>query len=115
LWKFKVVEDDIVGVEAINSNLMITVASLDSRNMPLCETCLMKELCIGQCLGSMFEANGDPFMPIPTVCALEHAKILGILDGVWDIGEMGSFYDVIARKKKDSIRLIEGMRGPYGL
>lgn len=114
LWKFTANEHEITGVEAINPNLMLTVASLDTRNMPICECCLVRELCIGQCLGSMFETNGDPFMPIPTVCALEHAKIAAILDGIWDIGEMGHFYNISMRKKKDSIRLIEIMRGHYG-
>jgi radical SAM protein with 4Fe4S-binding SPASM domain len=116
LWKFKVEKNEISGVEAININLLLAVASLDHKTLPLCEYCIIKEMCNGQCLGSMYENNGDIFMPVPTVCALEHAKVLGILDGVGDIGEMKYFYQVTDQNKRDSIRLIEKTRGVnYGL
>jgi hypothetical protein len=47
---------------------------------------LKKYNCTLGCLGSQFEANGDEFSPIPTVCQLEHAKMLGLVKGAKEIG-----------------------------
>ena len=104
LWKFKTENDQISGIEAINYNLAIAAASYDYRNSPYCNYCTIREFCPGQCLGSMYETNRDPFMPIPTVCALEHAKIAGILDELKDLGLWHHFYDW-AQPKQKSIKL----------
>ena len=92
LWKFVTRDDKIIDVEALNYNLLIAVASLDYKNSPFCNYCSIRELCSGQCLGSMYEVNGDPFIPIPTVCALEHAKVAGMLDELGTLGLLPYFY-----------------------
>jgi radical SAM protein with 4Fe4S-binding SPASM domain len=51
-------------------------------NYPICCDCNINHLCTGGCLGAQFEAMKDPFIPIPSVCATEHAKIKGVLDGM---------------------------------
>jgi len=86
LWKFKVENDKIVDIESLNTNLLTSMASLDHSTLPMCEACLIKNVCGYQCLGSMYEVNKDPFMPIPTVCALAHAKIAAVYDEVYDLG-----------------------------
>ena len=100
LWKFITDGKEIVDVEAINYNLAIAAASYDFRNSPYCTYCSIRELCTGQCLGSMYETNGDPFIPIPTVCALEHAKVAGMLDELIELGLFPHFYSWAERKQK---------------
>lgn len=104
LWKFLVQNNEIVDIESLNFNLAIAVASMDSKNLPYCEYCSIKEFCSGQCLGAMYETNGDPFLPIPTVCALEHAKASAILDELQELGIWQYFYDW-SSKKQSSLKL----------
>lgn len=80
LWKFKTENDKIVDIEAFNPALFFSWASSDYINFPYCEGCFLKNFCLGQCWGSMFETNRSPFIPIPTVCALEHTKVKAIFD-----------------------------------
>jgi sulfatase maturation enzyme AslB (radical SAM superfamily) len=103
LWKFKVDNNEIIGIENLNHNLLITAFSLDFRSMPMCEFCPIRELCSGQCLGSMFESSRDLFAPIPTVCALEHAKAAAIIDELHDLRLLEGFYPRIASIKEKSI------------
>ena len=105
MWKFITDGEKITDIEAINYNLAIAAASFDFRNSPYCNYCSIRELCTGQCLGSMFETNGDPFMPIPTVCALEHAKVAGILDELKALGLSHHFYSWTSPLKQKSLKI----------
>ena len=93
LWRFRTNDKEITGIEGLNINLAIAAASFDFKNSPFCNYCTIREFCTGQCLGSMYETTGDPFMPIPTVCALEHAKVAGILDELKELGLWQHFYN----------------------
>ena len=104
-WKFVTDGEKITDIEAINYNLAIAAASFDSKNSPYCNYCSIRELCSGQCLGSMFETNGDPFIPIPTVCALEHAKVAGMLDELKELGLSPHFYNWIGSTKQESLKV----------
>lgn len=111
LWRFKTDDTKILDIEAINYNLMVAVASLDYKNSPFCNYCSIRGLCSGQCLGAMYEVNKDPFIPIPTVCALEHAKVAGMLDELKELGLSQYFYDW-SKPKQASIKLYyEYLRG----
>ena len=103
LFKFIVEDDKIVDIESLNYHMMVAMYSADNNNFPWCENCTIRDLCSGQCLGAMYETNGDPFIPIPTVCALAHAKVAAILDELWDLGLFQYFYDFTNKKK--SIKL----------
>jgi radical SAM protein with 4Fe4S-binding SPASM domain len=91
LFKFLVENNEITDIEALNPGMMIAMYSMDRKNQPFCETCPINKFCIGQCLGAMFETNQDNFMPIPTVCALEHAKVAAILDEIIELGLFDAF------------------------
>jgi len=100
LWKFTKNENEITGIEAMNYNLAFAVASYDFKAGPFCNYCPIREFCSGQCMGSMYETNGDPFIPIPTVCAIEHAKAAAILDELKDLGLWEHFYEWAGPKQK---------------
>jgi len=76
----------ITGVRAHNVELFLAILTLKGTCLPLCETCLIKEVCPKGCLGAQFETTGDPFSPVPTICMMEHWKVLSILLALREIG-----------------------------
>lgn len=106
LFRFKVEGGEIQGIESINPSLLITMFSAKTTNFPFCETCAIKDLCSSQCLGAMYEVNRDNFIPIPTVCALEHAKIAAVLDELKELNLLESFYE-FSVNKRESLKLYD--------
>lgn len=107
LGKFVVEDSKIKGIEAKNPELAIGEVAFDSKTMPQCETCAIKYLCQGQCLGSMYETTGDLFSPIPTVCRLEHAKIASMIKTYKRLGIYEPIFDRLNPDKQASLRLVE--------
>jgi len=103
LGYFDKTNDNIVG---INPSLMVGIHSSESSTYPYCQNCIIKHLCTGQCLGSMFETTGDMFTPIQSVCMLEHAKTKSILSTLDRLGVLQSILPKIKKKKKNSIFMI---------
>lgn len=104
---FKVEDDKIVGLKADNPELMVAINSLEQKNQPQCEACLMKELCSFGCLGSQFEITGDLFSPIPTVCHLQHAKIFAMIKTYKGLGIYDAILDRINSEKITALRQLE--------
>jgi len=90
--KFKTHNNRIVGFESNNVEAMIQGITFNTNNLPFCQTCLIKNSCHGGCLGAQFEETGSMYVPIPTVCRLEHAKVLGVLEGINEIGGLGYLF-----------------------
>jgi radical SAM protein with 4Fe4S-binding SPASM domain len=68
-------------IEAKNPEMYIASNGLKSTlTYPICQDCTINHLCKGGCLGAQYETMKDPFIPIPEVCAMEHAKLVGILE-----------------------------------
>ena len=63
--------------------------------MPYCAECPINELCLGQCLGAQYESNKSLFVPIPTVCALEHAKLITALTKFEEYGVFNKILNVL--------------------
>jgi len=106
LFKFNVKDNKISGIEDINLPLLISMYSAKSSNFPFCETCTINELCAGQCLGAMYEINQSNFIPIPSVCALEHVKVAAVLDELIDLDLFRFFYEE-AIPKRESLKLYQ--------
>ena len=53
----------------------------------------------------MVEENKDPFLVIPTVCALAHTKVSAILDELWDLDLWHHYYSWTTPAKQQSIKL----------
>lgn len=109
LWKFVTENDKITGIEAINPNLALAVNSFDFRTNPHCCYCSIRDMCNGQCLGAMHEQHGDVFTPIPTVCALEHAKVAGMLDELKELDLFKHFYGWIHPIKQKTLKVYDEM------
>jgi radical SAM protein with 4Fe4S-binding SPASM domain len=111
LFKFKT-DKHITGIETINTPMLISMFSSKNSNFPFCESCAIKEFCTGQCLGSMYETNKDNFIPIPTVCNLEHIKVAAIIDELKELDLLKFFYNINV-SKRNSIKLYEQQWGKH--
>ena len=87
--KFEVNDDEIVGFKSKNVEFFLAIQAASVKSNPMCEKCMIKHFCSGQCFGSMYEATGDPFSPIPTVCKLFHGKLRMVLR---TLKRLGCFY-----------------------
>ena len=103
----KVENNKIVGIEAFNPELMIAIGSLQQKNQPQCEACLLKTLCSFGCLGSQFETTADLFSPIPTVCQLQHAKISAMIKAYKDLKVYNTILNRVNPDKADALRRLE--------
>ena len=87
-------------IEPWNVPFFFAIQGYNLKHAPFCESCLLRPICPGGCLGAQYEVFGDPFIPIPTVCLMEHAKALGFLTALEDLDKFHSFVDVIPEEKR---------------
>ncbi|MEW6106196.1 MAG: hypothetical protein AB1563_07520 [Bacillota bacterium] len=107
--RFLVRDGRITGIEANNVEFLIGELTFQGDAAPMCETCLIKPMCAKGCLGSQFESTGDFFSPIPTVCQLEHGKLLGMIEGYKSIGMWSRFLTWIDEGAAYRLRKLEEM------
>lgn len=98
--RFTVEDGKITGITSKNVEMALGVIAAAGKNMPYCQACTIKSLCSLGCLGAQYESTGDFFTPIPTVCQMEHAKVLGILLALRDIGMLNDVLSVTNADKR---------------
>lgn len=107
---FETIDNTIVDIKCTNPELAIGVYSFEANTAPFCSTCILKHICSKGCLGSQLEETNDMFMPIPSVCKLEHYKIKSMIKAYT---ELGIFDDILQRvndnKRYTLIKLKEMM------
>ncbi len=60
---------DITGIKANNPQMAINILMLDNRKVILgCDSCILKDVCLGTCKGQSIESHSDPFYNDPKVC-----------------------------------------------
>lgn len=115
LGRFKVENNKVAGIEALDPELAIAEVTFDFKTQPQCEQCLIKNVCQGQCLGAMYEVTGDLFSPIPTVCLLERAKIIAMIKAYQDLKIFGAILGSINEKKKIALEQVANQIKEEGL
>jgi len=109
LGRFKVGDNRILKLEPNNLELSIGLSSFDKKDLPMCETCLLKYLCDGVCLWSQFKKTGDLFSPDPTVCRLKHGEIVNMIKNYKKLGIYNEIYDKLSKDKKDSLDFLSNL------
>ncbi len=104
--KFIVEDGNITGIEAMNFAALLGIHTTGFKTFAVCEVCPIKHLCTGGCLGAQLEATGDMFTPIPSMCRMEHYKIVGIMKGCKEIGMLGKLMSKISEEKQQAILLL---------
>ena len=107
LGHFKVKDGKVIEIESENPELAIAEVAFDHKTLPQCESCMIKNLCQGQCLGAMYEITGDPFSVIPSVCRLEHIKIRAMIEAYKELGIYGAIKTRVNEEKQAGLGLVE--------
>ena len=100
--KFNIENNQIKNIEAINPYLATRILFGNNKiNHIKCDSCLYSSKCIQGCLGSQYENEDDPFIPIDNVCLLFKEKIkfllkkyeqLGFIDFCMNISPYSPWY-----------------------
>jgi len=104
--QFKVENGEIVDIEAMNIEPFLAMNSVDRRNFTNCESCAIKEFCSAGCLGSNYETTGDIFTNAPTVCRMEHYKIMGLIHGLQDKNALHFVAARLSEEKKQALQIL---------
>lgn len=99
--------DKVTGIDIDKPELLIGHTTFNQMNQPMCEDCMIRNLCTGQCIGSQYETTGDLFSPIPTVCQLEYMKLAALIKGHKDVGLLDRIKKRITDVKEYEIEIIE--------
>ena len=103
--------EKVTGLNIRNPELMMGIYSLNGNNLPFCENCLIKPLCQKGCLGAQYETIGDLFTPIPTVCSLQHGKMIGLVRGLIETGLFDKVLNRINEEKCFALEQIAKIGG----
>jgi len=109
LGRFQAEDNRIIKLEPNNLELLIGLSSFDKKNLPMCETCLLKYLCNGVCLFSQFKKTGDLFSPDPALCRFKHWEIVTMVKEYKKLGIYGKIYDKLSEDKKDSLDFLSNL------
>jgi radical SAM protein with 4Fe4S-binding SPASM domain len=101
--KYRVEENKIVGIEGKNVELMSSTQSQNNKISPLCEKCVISQLCQGGCLGSQYETTGDLYNPIPSVCRANHYKIQGFYESWKELGILPNILGLLSDEKREAL------------
>ena len=101
--KFVVENDTIVDIEANNPQMACKVLMANFNLSSFgCDACTFNEYCLKGCYGAQYEAQGDPFIPVPEVCNFFKGKYsflynyyeqLGVIDHLRSISPLEKGYE----------------------
>jgi len=113
--KFIVQDGEIVDIEPMSFYIHLAINSFKAENAFVCSHCPINSMCAFYCLGANFEFNNSLFIPVPTVCRMEHFKLKAMFKsfehlGIWNEYErflQGQEYRV-AISKLEQAKYIKG-------
>lgn len=77
----------IINIEAEkNINGYLNMVDINPMFKLKCSNCNIRDFCMTGCLGSQFEVNSDPFLPINSVCYLFKCKVSYLMDRYYNLG-----------------------------
>lgn len=79
---YLVEKDGDLDVEFRNPELHIAIQGLVKNQLPRCSECLIRNFCIGPCLGANYEFSKNLFCTPPTVCMVQYMAMKTILDNL---------------------------------
>ena len=82
-------------IVAKNISPFISIVSAKGSNLPVCNSCSIKDYCIKGCLGAQYEYSKELFIPSDTVCNLFKAKTVFLLQKYTSLGYVDLFINLI--------------------
>jgi len=108
LGELMIENEQITGdIATTNPELYLAGIATTQKTWPYCESCTIKSMCSGGCLGAQYETMGDMFTPIPTVCRLEHAKLIAMIEAYKEIGMYGSILGRVNEEKRATLQILD--------
>lgn len=98
--------DKVLTFEVEHPELMVTTLGISTKSLPYCAECPINGLCLGPCIGSQYESNKNLFVPIPTVCALETAKIITAIKKMEEFGALNSFLNSLSQQDVEQVQYL---------
>lgn len=90
--KFKVENDQIIGLEAINPAMAAKcLLGNYEHGIPGCDACFYNRYCMRGCLGAQQEVMNDPWYPIPGICKFYKSHIKHLIKKYEQCG----FFEII--------------------
>lgn len=86
IGQFIVEDDKIVGIKAINGELMIAKSHLKIDCCPHCESCELVGICDNFCLGQSYEDSNLFIMPMRKVCIFHNAQYKYLIKRYYELG-----------------------------
>lgn len=71
---------EIIDIKPQNVNAYIAFRTAKEQNLPMCNSCFLKNICLKGCFGSQFEDSGELFLPIPNVCNFFYHKYKTLIE-----------------------------------
>lgn len=68
-------EDSVLKYKNNNIELLNLICGVNKKYLPHCTSCIVRDNCIGPCLGANYESNKNMFVTPPTVCLVMHAIV----------------------------------------
>ena len=93
-----------------HAELGLTIFGFHVNSQPMCSKCPVNKLCIGGCIGSQFEANGEMFAPIKSVCRTNFTIIKAVVDGLDRYGVLDNVKSVLGTVAKNQVEWIKGAK-----
>ncbi len=108
---YKIFETSTLSPDSLefeDKNISLGIAVYSTNGMPeICLACPINHLCLKGCLGSQHEEMGDLFIPIPTVCRLQHYKIISLLSAYKEAGILAGLMSHIPYNKQQQFLSLE--------
>jgi len=105
-------DNEIVRIEPKNIGVYFATRHFNIKNLPYCQDCLIKYICSGGCIGAQYEKTREMFIPIPSVCVLEHSKAIAQLKFLKNNNMFGYFISKLDKYRANSFielnNMIEG-------
>ncbi len=100
------IDQNEIKVKSKNPEMYICSRHTDGSNSPICENCSINKICDRGCYGSQYETMGDPFIPIPEVCAVQFARTKGVLDIIYERNRENEFLQNFTPPTREQIKKV---------
>ena len=107
-------EEKVLRFNCVNPELMTAIFSAHKSQLAYCNSCGIKDLCVGTCLGSQYESNRNMFTPIPSVCVVMHAIVATSIKCLKKYGAYNMMMAQMTSEKRIQFSYVEKELEKYG-
>ena len=105
----ELIPDDELVLKYKNNNIELfnLICGVHKTYLPHCTACVVRDNCIGPCLGANYESNKNMFVTPPTVCMVMHAIVATSVKMMKKYNLFNPLYDLIDKGTMAGLELVE--------